>query len=203
MNKKIREKIDAVIGYSDVESWHDDKISYLLMAIARDKENPHLDEEIKSRRIVSDQEEIGDALEYFTRNFGDEKEDYRIYITVNPRDTVKAYFNFLDTLNGWMKDKFYGEDGIDDKIKSISSEWKSEIHRPQNASDSLFLIDYDGDMTIVERFLSSLKKETELHGVFQTPNGCHVVTDPFDYTDFDHPTMYEVKTSGMVFIGWV
>ena len=93
---------------------------YLLMAIARTREKPHLasNSEVVFREFLKDEDDIDYKLQKLacvTENYRDDDGDpltFRLYLSVNARNTLKAYFNFLDRLNGWAKDIVYGDEAV-------------------------------------------------------------------------------------------
>jgi len=177
--------------------------AYILMAIARDRENPGLEDEPKARRIITSKDDIDAQLSELRRIFMRDDYEYRLYLTVNARDTIKTYFNFMEVMQSWMKDKFYGQEGVDSKFASVNSEWKSELHRPRNKDDSKFVFDYDESDAVGDFREALVSQGACVRQTFESPNGYHIITDAFNYTEFEYEADYEVKTDGMVFVGWI
>ncbi|MDQ2052750.1 hypothetical protein RBH26_20105 [Natronolimnohabitans sp. A-GB9] len=125
---------------------------------------------------------------------------FRIYLSANARNTLDAYFNFREEMDGWIRDLFYGDEHAAEKLSRVDSYWKSALHRPDARDDWYFLFDLD-DISDLERDEFLAKLSTDVHATITTPNGYHVVTEPFNYTDWDPPVEYDdLDTGGQLFI---
>ena len=89
---------------------------YLFIAVARTKENPELTsstevvfrEVIKSKQNIRRKyEKLWSAADQYPIDV-DDRLTFRLYITVNPRNTLDAYFNFRQRMNSWVKDQING-----------------------------------------------------------------------------------------------
>jgi hypothetical protein len=205
-------KTDDTIDFlEDYCEFGEDRV-YLLMAIARAKENPSIssNSEPVLREVVKHEADIQRKYEklraYATqyRSHSGDSLNFRLYITVNARNTVKTYFNFRERMNGWTKDRILGDDAASGKFKRIDSHWKSELHRDGTRDETLFLFDLD-DATPDEEhtFVETVDKQTEIITRRQTPNGYHVITVPFNYNDLATEIGYELKTDGMLFVTYL
>lgn len=203
---------DRVVPFLDDYCGFGEDRVYLLMAIARTKENPELtgSTEVVFREVVKDEEDVRrkvDKLRSSTENYRSDSGDqltFRLYVTANARNTVDAYFNFRSRMNGWVKDRLDGDDEAARKFKRVDSYWKSELQKPAARDETRFIIDFDGDWAIGV-FREMLEDETEVIVERETPNGTHVVTEPFDYTDvalLDEEDI-EIKTDGMLFLAFL
>lgn len=187
---------------------------YLLMAIARTRENPQLNSnsEVVFREVVKYEKDIRrkyDKLACSVENYRDDAGNsltFRLYLTVNARNTLTAYFNFLDRLNGWSKDMVYGDDAVDGKLKRIDSYWKSELQRDSSKDDSRFLLDVDTKDIDTGDLKQRLEAYTDVVVLRETPNGYHVITEPFPYPDMDYLHDHEeidLETDRMMFIEYL
>jgi hypothetical protein len=192
---------------SRVSNWCEfgERRAYILMAIARHAHNEELthNSEIVYRRVIQSKDEI-------ERNVNDllaliEQHDYvfRLYLTVNARDTTKGYFNFRDTLNQWSQDMINGDDHVNEKLGRVDSYWKSELHKPESKADSYFLFDLDNvEPYEVTRFTTDMPAKKARH--VETPNGYHVISEPFNYTEWVPPVKWDdMDTDGQMFIAEV
>lgn len=178
---------------------------YLLMGIARRKHNENISnsEEIIIRRIITESDDIG-------RNYREMKAlmashqglTFRLYMTINPRDLQTAYFNLLDDMNTWTRKLIEGDDGIKNKFDRISSEWKSAAHSPDASDGSRFQFDLDEiSRDELETFISELEEHTDIILTRETPNGYHIISEPFNHTEFEPSIEYdEMDTDGQLFI---
>lgn len=179
------------------------------MAIARKKENPSItsSSEPVFREVIKDEKDIRrkvEKLESTITNYRSDSGDqlnFRLYINANARNTVKAYFNFRERMNGWVRDRMYGQDSTARKFKRVDSHWKSELQKPESRDETRFVFDLD-DVTEdeVNDLLQQLLDYVEDVKEIETPNGYHVVTEPFNYNELETDVEYELKTDGMVFL---
>ncbi|MFP8958893.1 hypothetical protein ACLI4Y_19520 [Natrialbaceae archaeon A-CW3] len=176
--------------------------TYILMAIARSTHNDDLssNSEISYRKVIHDEDDIERAYTDLLALVGGHDYLFRIYLTVNARNTLKAYFNFREEMDGWIRDIFYGDEHAAEKLSRVDSYWKSALHRPEARDDRYFLFDLD-DISDLERDEFLVQIPTDVHTTVTTPNGYHVVTEPFNYTDWDPTVEYDdLDTDGQLFI---
>jgi hypothetical protein len=189
-----------------VEEWctFGDGRAYILMAIARKKFNEDITntEEVVHRRVISDdeqiEEQVGDLLAMMERR----DLSFRLYLTVNARDVVRAYHFFFEKMVSWSQELHDGHDPAIEKMGRLSSEWKSVLHAPGSRDECFFLFDVD-DVSEEEgwRFERALDEHTDVKGYAVTPNGYHFVTETFNYEEFEPPVEYdELDTDGMIHI---
>lgn len=50
---------------------------------------------------------------------------------------------------------------------------------------------------------SALKAHTEVVTWQETPNGYHIVTEPFNYNELETDVEYELKTDGLLFVEYL
>ena len=184
---------------------------YLLMAIARTRENPQLtsNSEVVFREVLKTEKDVRrkyNKLACTVEKYRDDDRNpltFRLYLTVNARNTQKAYFNFLDRMNSWAQDMVRGDEAVDQKLKRIDQYWKSELQRDSSKDDSRFLIDVDTKDIDAGDLKHRLSTYTEVLQLRETPNGYHLITEPFRYPDMaylqDHDDI-EVETDRMLFI---
>lgn len=179
---------------------------YLLLAIARSKENDDIQatDQPTIRKVVENSDEIEDKLEqleHATKRF---PQDYRLYLTINARDITQAFFMFRQEMEQWMKNIAFGNKNSMRNLKRIDHLWKSYLHKQGARDDKLFLFDMDdaseSDASELEDLLSN---ETAVITTMETPNGYHIITEPFNYTEFESEYEYELKKDGMTFLGYL
>lgn len=178
--------------------------AYILMAIARRKHNNELthSSEVVYRRVVRSQDDIRNQYDDLRSLIENHQYTFRLYLTVNARNILDAYFRFQEELNGWSHDYIRGDDAAIEKMGTVDSRWKSALHNPAVKDDSYFQFDLD-DVTEAEAsvFARALPDGTAVSWVQETPNGYHVITEPFEYPAWEPPVPYDdLDTDGMVFI---
>jgi len=182
---------------------------YLLMAIARKKENPDITSsgEIVFREVVKNEEDTErkiSKLQNACKRYG-EAEKFRLYYSANARNTLDAYFRYRERMNGWIEKKMNGQADIDQKLKRLDSHWKSELQKPHSRDETFFLYDLDTkDEDARKELVENLKEHTEIKLHVPTPNGNHYIVEPFNHNkmpefDFD----LERMNDRMFFIGYI
>jgi len=182
---------------------------YLLMAIARKKENPDITSsgEIVFREVVKQEKDIEreiTKLQNACKQYG-EAEKFRLYYSANARNTLDAYFRYRERMNGWMEKKINGQADIDNKLKRLDSHWKSELQKPHSRDETFFLYDLDTKSEDARKELvENLEEHTEIKLHVPTPNGHHYIVEPFNHTeipefDFD----LERMNDRMFFLGYI
>jgi len=189
-----------------IHEWCDfsDDRAYILMAIARRKFNEDVtnSSEVIHRRVITDRGDVEVLVRELVAMIGVHDLNFRLYLTVNAHDTVSAYHAFVEEAVSWSKQLVSGHAGVHKQIDRMGSEWKSVLHKPEHRLRQRFLFDYD-EVTEDEiaEVASELMTVTTVHTVRETPNGYHVVTDPFNYTDWESPVEYdEMDTDGMIHV---
>lgn len=181
------------------------------MMFARRKYNEELtnNTEIIKRRVTTSAEETERALEELTAIAESYDYNFRLYATVNARSIENAYFDFADDVMSWGLLMARGDDDITNKMGRVDHEWQSTLHKPRNAADSYFQFDLDNiSADELRDFNNSLPRqdggapgdltESVLEQAFETPNGYHVLTQPFNYTEWESPVEYDsLDTDGM------
>ena len=194
--------------------------AYILLALARPKEN----EEISHgkipifREIITHEEKIRDKYA-FLQSIADNyipregnNLDFRLYITANSRDVEKSFFSFQKSLTDFSKRMADGHEQTREKIKRLDEEWKSTLQTAGNKDDNMFIIDIDEcDSSLFDTTLDWLANETTVLNATETPNGFHILTNPFNPKSFgtavnedeDSPIFgkdIELKTDGLTFL---
>jgi hypothetical protein len=197
--------MDPVPLLEEVCTFGEDRV-YLLMAIARRKENPGLSGsgEIVFREVLKDDRDLDRTvtkLGAIARGYDDRT--FRLYVSLNARNVMDAFFRFRATSDGWLEDRFHGDEAAPRKFKRVDSHWYSELQRPHSRDETRFLWDLDdATETDLAAFRSDLPVTPTL--VQSTPNGYHVVTEPFDYqANLETAVESELKTDGMLFVTYL
>ncbi|WP_135363390.1 hypothetical protein [Halosimplex halophilum] len=179
---------------------------YLLLAIARAKENEGTagDAAPTLRRVVEEAADLARTaaeLEHAADRFD---ERFRLYLTANARDALKATFELRRSMDDWLEGRIHGDEGVRPKFRRVDREFLSTLQSDACRDGTNFVFDLD-DATAADRdaLVDDLRGHTGVALARETPNGFHVVTDPFDYTDFTTGVDYELKTDGLIFVSYL
>jgi hypothetical protein len=199
---------DVVADLEEYCEFGEDRV-YLFLAIARSKENPGLSSgsEPTFREVVRDEAGLRrkyDRLRRATRGYGDDSDEaltFRLYVTANARNAVDAFFDFRERTDGWVRDRIKGDEVTPRKFKRVDGYWKSELQKPAARDETRFVFDLDdASPADRDRAVSALSERTTVATCRETPNGYHVVADPFNYNDLHVDVDYELKTDGLLFV---
>ena len=179
---------------------------YLLLAIARSKENEDISasDQPTIREVVESEAELERKAAQLAHAVSRFDARYRLYLSANARNTTKAFFELRRRMDDWLQMRFNGDDGVLGKFKRVDSEFKSVLQSDSARDETNFVFDID-DATAAEaeRLEATLRERTTVRLIQETPNGYHVVTTPFDYTDLEVDIEYELKTDGMIFVSYL
>lgn len=183
---------------------------YMLFAVARPKENSTLDDTQVIREIVTHEGKLRPkirqlkALSSVYRATDDGPLTFRLYVTMNARNVIDAFGSFQKTLIDMQHDIAAGDDRTREFAKRLDEEWKTVLHGERSKDDNYFLVDIDSeDDERVEQTVASLRQETQVVTTIETPNGYHVVVEPFEYTKWDGlgwSDESEVNTDDLLFL---
>lgn len=185
---------------------------YILSAMARPKENESISHGSipMFREIITDEEGIRrkyarlkTLADHYTPEEGGEL-TFRFYITANARDTEKAFYLYQKDLIEYSHKLATGHEQTREKIKRLDKEWESKLQSDGNKDDNYFIIDIDADdRSLFEETAKALEEETTLRASIKSPNGFHIITDPFNYPEFEplqDEDEVEIKTDGLMFL---
>ena len=152
----------------------------VMMAIARKKDNDKIqkDSEQKSIKMIftnHNRDFVYRQLLGIVKEFPEY--DWRIYETLNWRDTQKAYFLLNRHIAGWQLNKDYFE-----WTEDLHNKWLSCLMGPdaRAGEDPLIILDLD-DSTLCERFKEFLNiNVVNVIESYKTPNGWHFITKSID-----------------------
>lgn len=200
----------------------DDNSCYVLMLIPRKKENGKNTEKDKlnlcKREIVRNKDDLINTIDGFNK-FVTQYPNivFRVYITVEKRDIVKALFALQSEVNNMTKQLFYGNNVTDNVVK-IGSKLKSLLCSPETRGEKLFHFDVDWDnsnpihMKLFNNLCNRLKNITKVKYIGFTLNGYTIVTDCFNPNELKKyyneangmnivPDYVEIKTNSMLYVG--
>ena len=163
---------------------------HLLLAIRRSKENEgqtHKDE-LCFREIIRDSEE--ETLQKIKSRISNLPGTWRIYHTVNARDTRKATKLLMHELLDHFEDQHYRVDSL----------YKKMLLQTACRKTKYFMLDIDNkdmDLAFGLPFGSFIPKAIEIH---ESPNGWHVVVEPFNLSKFKPTKEVTVIKDGYYFV---
>lgn len=159
---------------------------HLFVALRRTKENPNLKEHC-IRHIIRD---YGKDLAIVKAMCANNEGVYRIYKTVNPRSTEKAWKE--------LQHKLIENPQLADRLES---EWKTALLQPKCKADDKLLIDVDStDLTFALQIIS--KFDSDFIDSTLTPNGRHLIINRVDTRCLDGIENVEVKRDALVFVDY-
>lgn len=174
----------------------------MLMLCRRNKEGKETNKTDRAnlRRITTNSEEFFKVLKEFQDIKNKSEESLRIYSCVNKRDINKAIRNFKYEQ---LEADYYDEDSRNNFYLDIKNRWISSLMKQNCRIETLFLIDIDDiigetkDISLVEKHLKEIG--VEIVSKYQTKNGVHVITKPFNPNLFNSE-FGEIKKDGLLLI---
>lgn len=171
-----------------------DKVSkrdsvHLLLAIRRNKDNPTqtAKDETCYREIIVDEE--SEALTKLKARCSTKPGVWRIYHTVNSRDTKKAaklvMHKLLDEFDEWHY--------------RVDSLYKKMLLQTTCRYTKNFMLDVDSKDTEIVHDIAALE-HTLLLDLHESPNGLHLIVKPFDKSKVKLPGQVTVLTDGYYFV---
>jgi len=159
------------------------------------------DRDKNKRQIISrHREQFINVVRYEMANL---KPGYRIYSTLIKRNMTKAIHQFkmaqleaerlrhIDT----QRDIFYFK---------IEGNFISALMKPESRDkdDKKYLIDIDEFKNVFKVKEIIQNENIKVLGEYYTPNGVHIITLPFDKRKIEETKLAEVKSDGMILLGW-
>ena len=184
---------------------------YVLLAIARPKVNPQFTHKKAPvfRQIVFQKEDLLRKYKKLLRELPKEMNFYT-YITINPRNYKKAWFNLQQEIAKINWGIINGDSGSEQRIKRVDKLWHSELQNKRNKNKSLFLFDLDSeDYDVFLHFSAELSRQTDIVVDSKTKNGWHIVCEPFNPNLFQHGSFVdgegtvELKKDALLFVDYV
>jgi hypothetical protein len=174
---------------------------YLLLALARSKENDVREGPSAIRTVVRGPDDLEPAVAELDHAVSRFDATYRLYLTANARNTQQALFALRRSMDDWLEARLNGSTDVLGKFGRVDSEFKSTLQSDGCRDETNLVFDLDdatgGDADALE---AALRELTTVHLRHETPNGVHLVTAPFDYNRLATDVEYELKTDGLVFV---
>lgn len=209
MNKKDKNKVESNVRHDillKAEQCFDEFKNFsdgvrVLFLMHRNKEGGETNNSKVMKIVSKDAEEF--RLELIKLMDMKEREKtipYRIYSSVNPRDTKKAIRKFkYEQLDA----EFYGQKEHEQFYFEIKDRWIGCLMQPANAAGSLFIFDCDNEdgRDVCGEALQVIPNEYIVYQ-YATKNGWHIVTRAFNYTTLKLPNGVELKKDGLLLLSF-
>jgi len=170
------EKVEKLLDFSN------DSV-YIMILIARKKNNDMISnsKEIVMRKVIRSINSFRRQVNEFVAIANYKSEEFKLYISYNPRSPLKAYKLLKDCFNTWDYD-LTTEDGKDiaiNKIKKIDDQYISCLAKSPTKKN-YFMLDADekGRLIDIGNIFTNLDRQIEY--IFETKNGYHILFKPCD-----------------------
>ena len=187
---------------------------YVLFGISRKKDNDCTGGQEKVfREVIKNAGEIekkyhrlkNSVLAY--RDSDGREQKFYLYISVNARNTKKAFFLMQKEMLV-TNEELSNQVDVTNKLNRVDRYWLSCLMRPTSRAGRgkfLFDIDFKGKEKL-DSLLDMIKKATTIKLIQETKNGYHVLTEPFNRTEMTNQSVlwdYQIKTDSLLFVEWV
>jgi len=162
---------------------------YVYQAVRRTKENDN----IVGPRIIREVSSYTNPINILKKATADYPGIWRIYRSVNARNVNKAEVELVKTLVDRINDPSSASN------KPIPSLWKTILMQPRNKAERLYLIDIDTVNSEVPAAINRLL-DGKVHMSTNTPNGYHLIAEPFDIRLVESIEDVSVLKDGLLFI---
>ena len=204
----MKEQIEFLKKYCKFESYS----CYVILAVARKKDNVNItnSQEVTFKEVLYKDEHIERKYSriYNTcqnyKNVDGEKLNFYIYLSVNPRDTKKCYWKFVNELMS-IGEELTKDIQKESQLARLDKRWLSVLMKPEcKFSRNMFMLDVDTkDKDKINQISEIIGKVTFVLKMYkrETKNGWHLITKPFNKKEFtDLIDMVEVKTDDLLFL---
>jgi len=151
---------------------------YMYEAIRRAKDNGHCGNPVKNgvhREIQYPHQTEGEVIERLENRICRTPGIWRIYRSVNSRDTLKAKIDLINILVQQLAAP------MSVTKKNPESIWKTALMQPKNRAERKYLVDIDTkDWEMVLQIQEVIAGQWGILETIETPNGYHLITRPFD-----------------------
>lgn len=166
---------------------------YVYEAIKRTKENSNIEGPRIIREVLYAHQTEEQVITKLKKAITEFPGVWRIYRTVNKRNYDKARLELAHTLF----DQLINPEGTSNK--NPESLWKDILLQPRNKSERLFLLDIDTkDNSVLLKLLTN--PQLIVRYKVETPNGYHLICEPFNPELIQNIEQVEVKKDALVYI---
>lgn len=180
---------------------------WIITGLSRNKDNSDGSHKFLRRMTVANHQDIDDVYTELHRLCYWDNTTYRMYVSLNARNSTKAFFNYQKKLMDVAVGLAQGREDSFNLSKKAGSLWKTELAQTQNRATKRVLLDVD---TMDTRKIQLVKAQLLAdRAVFradhQTPNGHVFVVDAYDtrgLIDFAkrEEILLDLQRDSMVFV---
>ncbi len=166
---------------------------YMYEAVKRPKENTDMSGIKFVREVQYPDQTEGEVIERLSLKIARLPGVWRIYRSVNKRDEVKSKLELIETLTRQLV--------LPSSVsnKNPESLWKDILMQPHNKAERLFLLDVDTrEETVIAAILNDPRIQVKT--LADTPNGFHVICEPFDPRIIEKLAEVSVKKDALLYI---
>ena len=189
---------------------------YVLLAVSRKKDTPEItnSQEIVFREIIRHEDDIVrkfNKISNQANNYRDEngkKFPFYLYVSLNARDSFKAFHKFQHRLMDWNLEIAQGSDQVHERIRRTDRHFISILASSEcRSKNRYFMIDYDSKKLVPEFKLLMSAFNIDVLAQVETKNGFHFKVKPFNRKEF-YPRIgdgfdWEVKVDAQLFVGYI
>lgn len=129
---------------------------------------------------------------------------FRIYSSVNARNLEKGIKEYK---RRQLEADFQGDENRDRFYMSTKTHFFAALMTPGSRAGKYFLLDIDDapedNQFALNAVMSLEEQEVSSHHWYHTPNGIHIITDPFNPNEIKLPTDdTDIKKDGMMLLAW-
>lgn len=183
------DKVEKILDFSN------DSV-YIMVLIARKKNNDMISnsKEIVMRKVIRNIESFRKQVHEFTAIADSKTEEFKLYISCNPRSPLKAYKLLKTYFSNWDYDLLTegGKDVAMGKIKKIGDIDISCLAKSPEVKN-YFMLDLDDKEESSNILLLMIKSLIKTEGIFETKNGYHILFKPCDTRNL----MGDIKKAGI------
>jgi hypothetical protein len=187
---------------------------YVLLAVTRKKDTPEItnSQEIVFREIIRHENDIVRKYNKLINQCTNYKDDngktfpFYIYVSVNARDSLKAFYLFQKRLIDWNEELSKDGNEAYKKIIRTDRHYISILASPKSKSShtKYFLIDYDEKIKIKEFIELLQSKNITPVLVIETKNGYHIKVKLFNRQEHQFKEWNcEIKHDAQLFVRYV
>ena len=210
----MKEQIEFLKKYCKFESYS----CYVILAVARKKDNVNItnSQEVTFKEVLYKDEHIERKYSriYNTcqnyKNVDGEKLNFYIYLSVNPRDTKKCYWKFVNELMS-IGEELTKDIQKESQLARLDKRWLSVLMKPEcKFSRNMFMLDVDTKdsvkLELITYCLIYISGNKEIWKI-ETKNGWHYITPLFNRLKFEElikdkklDNIVEVKPDDLLFL---
>lgn len=174
----------------------------LIMLTQRSKEGGKVTrpDRVAKKRITTNGADFLKAFEEFKLEkdnaWGMTKLPLRIYSSVNQRDLQKGIREFKMRQ---LEADYYDPKSRDEFYLDVKNRWISCLMKPSSRLETKFLIDIDDKAGLQNALEFIALKGIEIIAQYETKNGHHIITQPFNPSNWDSE-LGEIHKDGLMLL---